>query len=57
MAEEPDSLWAPRPRGTVEPMTTLPDDSLVLWERLRNLQFGAEQAQKAGEPEASQARL
>ena len=38
-------------------MASLSDDGLMLWERLRNLQFGAEQAQKAGQPEASQVRL
>jgi len=38
-------------------MASLSDDGLVLWERLRNLQFGAEKAQKAGQPAASQVRL
>jgi len=38
-------------------MASLSGDGLMLWERLRNLQFGAEQAQKAGQPEVSQVRL
>ena len=38
-------------------MAALSDDGLLLWERLRNLHFGAEQAQKAGESEASQVQL
>ena len=37
-------------------MATLPGDGAALWERLRNLHFGAEQAQKAGNVEEAQAR-
>jgi hypothetical protein len=37
-------------------MATLPGDGAVVWERVRNLHFGAEQAQKAGDPEEAQAR-